>query len=89
MLMIQGTEKQHDADMECFDKELPGREQTDNHMDSNNKEVQPLNQIKLLDTESNDRAYNHAPLTDGLSKSMFTVYTKGPLFRVSKLDGTS
>lgn len=56
VLMIDGTEKQHDAKNEYYGKSQLRKRKTCKYMDSSGENIQTSSLGQLLDAQANDRA---------------------------------
>lgn len=76
VLMTDETEVQQDVEAEYFEKDRPGKKQTEKHMNRNCEKIKLQNLEKLLDAQANDCVCSKAALVIAYSKSVFTIDPK-------------
>lgn len=62
---MNDTDKQHDVKTEYFDEHQAGKDQTDNHLDSHDEEIQLPTLKELFDVEVKDSTRIQETLTIG------------------------
>lgn len=79
VLIIDGTEDEHDAETEYFDRNQARKDQTGDHIDSRHEETQQVTVRELLNAQTNDCSCTQKALTIGLLKYMFSFDTEDVL----------